>query len=306
MKVYPTARILFLGGLASLTLALSSATAQIDSRQEGADKAFTSGDWSAAAKAYDVLLMQDRNNPQNAFRYARALQETGDYEGALTWFEVARSTGFQATARIDYHMARLHAANGNPARALGHLSTMAETSGPIAGTVRNTAEFSTLADKPEFLAILEQLKPCSDPRHRQFDFWVGQWSVTPAGRPNGGAKSRIELIQNGCAVLENYNAGSFAGTSINFYDAKRDVWHQSWMSNTGNVFYAEGGLNEKGEMVLTDRDLDISTATGTINTVTWTPLESGGVRQHWQSSTDKGETWQTVFDGYYALSSSDG
>jgi hypothetical protein len=39
--------------------------------------------------------------------------------------------------------------------------------------------------------------------------------------------------------------------------------------------------------------------------ITWTPLEGGRLRQHWESSGDGGRTWKTVFDGTYARRGSD-
>jgi hypothetical protein len=33
--------------------------------------------------------------------------------------------------------------------------------------------------------------------------------------------------------------------------------------------------------------------------ITWTPNSDGSVRQHWESSTDNGKSWQTGFDGLY-------
>jgi hypothetical protein len=36
-----------------------------------------------------------------------------------------------------------------------------------------------------------------------------------------------------------------------------------------------------------------------VQRITWTPLPDGRVRQHWESTTDGGRTWSTVFDGYY-------
>jgi len=71
------------------------------------------------------------------------------------------------------------------------------------------------------------------------------------------------------------------------------------MSNSGGSVYLEGGLNEDGAMVMTDRDLPISQVAGSINLVTWTLNPDGSVRQHWQSSSDGGETWTTAFDGLY-------
>ena len=102
-------------------------------------------------------------------------------------------------------------------------------------------------------------------------------------------------------VLERYATGRFTGMSMNFYDRATGKWHQSWMSNGGGAVYLEGGLNENGEMVMTDADLPVSATTGSINRVTWTPNADGSVRQHWQVSQDGGESWATSFDGMYRL-----
>ena len=38
----------------------------------------------------------------------------------------------------------------------------------------------------------------------------------------------------------------------------------------------------------------------TVNRITWHNDEANGtVRQHWEVSSDNGDTWQTVFDGLY-------
>ena len=37
----------------------------------------------------------------------------------------------------------------------------------------------------------------------------------------------------------------------------------------------------------------------TIDRITWTPDSDDSVRQHWQQSTDRGQTWVSVFDGRY-------
>jgi hypothetical protein len=36
-----------------------------------------------------------------------------------------------------------------------------------------------------------------------------------------------------------------------------------------------------------------------VQRITWTPLAGEGLRQHWESTTDGGKTWATVFDGFY-------
>ncbi|HET9353099.1 MAG TPA: hypothetical protein VFO32_03805, partial [Sphingomicrobium sp.] len=41
---------------------------------------------------------------------------------------------------------------------------------------------------------------CTGPEHRQFDFWVGEWTVTQTGKPDVVASSLIEKLYGGCAV----------------------------------------------------------------------------------------------------------
>src|SRR5919108_895437 len=61
-----------------------------------------------------------------------------------------------------------------------------------------------------------QGKPCSAPEYRQFDFWVGEWDVkTPKGTIAG--TNRIERIEGGCALQENWRGTNNTGRSINAY-----------------------------------------------------------------------------------------
>ncbi len=63
-----------------------------------------------------------------------------------------------------------------------------------------------------------------------------------------------------------------------------------WIDVAGAPLYINGGFAE-GRMRMVDE-------AGT-SRITWTPLESGHVRQHWEQSADDGGTWTTVFDGEY-------
>jgi hypothetical protein len=139
---------------------------------------------------------------------------------------------------------------------------------------------------------------CSSAEYRQFDFWAGDWNVTQNGKQAG--TNRIDKILGGCALLENWagTGGSF-GHSLNYYDASRKVWHQTWVDNQGGPLELEGKL-EHGNMVLAGNTLDPATGAATLNRITWTPQADAKVRQHWETSADGGKTWQTAFDGLYA------
>jgi hypothetical protein len=71
---------------------------------------------------------------------------------------------------------------------------------------------------------------CGGERHRDFDFWLGDWNVLGAG---GGvtATNRIVADLEGCAVLEDWVAGNGSrGRSLNAYDATDGQWHQMWVA----------------------------------------------------------------------------
>ncbi|UCC25732.1 MAG: hypothetical protein JSU98_01290 [Gemmatimonadales bacterium] len=141
--------------------------------------------------------------------------------------------------------------------------------------------------------------PCSAPEYRAFDFWIGEWDVfSPDGRKVGA--NAIRSTMGGCVLHESYDGQQgFHGESFNSWDALRGVWHQSWMDNSGTVLLIEGGVRD-GAMVLEGTTMGADGAT-VLNRITWTVLNESGdrVRQHWQASTDGGETWTQVFDGEY-------
>ncbi len=144
----------------------------------------------------------------------------------------------------------------------------------------------------------QDTQPCTAPEYRQFDFWIGEWVVRNADRQVVG-RNVIEKRFNGCVLHEHWTgARGNTGESFNTWDARRGVWHQTWVDGSGTLLLLEGGLVD-GAMVLgqtgTGRDGNPVT-----HRITWTPLEDGRVRQHWQASRDGGESWNAVFDGYYS------
>lgn len=142
----------------------------------------------------------------------------------------------------------------------------------------------------------ERSEACSEPAHRQFDFWSGDWEVrNPAGQLVGS--NRIEIILGGCALTETWtSAGPHRGVSINFYDESTTRWHQTWIGNDGQALYLDGSW-QNGQMVLRGAGV-ARDGTKRIERITWTPNADGSVRQHWEISTD-GAEWRTVFDGKY-------
>ncbi len=140
---------------------------------------------------------------------------------------------------------------------------------------------------------------CQSAGHRQFDFWVGRWSVfTPDGKLAGD--NEIEVIEGGCALLEHWRGnGGFTGTSLNHWDPASGQWHQHWVDNQGGTLRL-AGTRVGASMVLVGTQAPSTTPGATqLQRITWTPLPDGAVRQWWQTSDDDGTHWSTAFDGRY-------
>lgn len=143
--------------------------------------------------------------------------------------------------------------------------------------------------------------PCSAPEHRQFDFWIGTWTVTGADGEVAG-ENTIGAILDGCALLEQWRGeaggGQVTGTSYNAYDARRKRWHQTWVDRNGLLLLLDGGLDGEGRMVLSG-ELPGREGGTALHRITWTPVGPDEVRQKWEASRDGGASWETVFDGTY-------
>lgn len=244
----------------SFVCGLLLAAAAAATTMEEAQQLFTDGKWAEAAAAYQAIAAREPANALVQIRLARSRAASADAAGALSalqaWF--ATGSGSYQTAMTLPELQSLHA-------------------------------------DPRFVAMMETLKPCNSPEFRQFDFWLGEWNVESPATPGSVSRNQITAINDGCAIREVYTTPvGYAGTSLNFYDAVRKAWHQTWIDNQGGALYLEGALQGTAMVLSTTTDPQ------SVNRITWTPLDDGRVRQHWEATADGGKTWTTVFDGYYS------
>jgi|SRR5579875_1832747 len=146
-----------------------------------------------------------------------------------------------------------------------------------------------------FCATPAKPPACATPEYRQFDFWIGDWDAFDIDNPQTPvARARVERILDGCVLLEDYQAASGShGQSFSIYDASRNVWHQSWVTNRGKLLVIEGALAPAG-MVLSGADRQPDGKERRVRG-TWKPV-TGGVRETAVASTDGGKTWVLWFD----------
>lgn len=151
-------------------------------------------------------------------------------------------------------------------------------------------------------------KPCAgEPRSAQFDYWLGEWDVRPFGAaPDGPAhQNSVTLEQDGCVLQEHWqsapDAGNhrYTGTSFSVFDAKRGVWHQTWVDNVGGLALFEGRADGQGDIVLEQVPPAGGAATTPRARMGYHRLGDGSVRQLVERSTDGGATWTTTIDLHY-------
>ena len=139
---------------------------------------------------------------------------------------------------------------------------------------------------------------CCTETHAEFDFWIGNWTVT---NPNGSLAGTnvIDKIQDNCILRENWTSATpgVTGTSNNFYNASKQQWEQIWVDNQGGSLHLKG--NRFGNKMILKTDV-AKNQNGELfhHRVTWTKNDDGTVRQYWETITnDKDIT--VAFDGLY-------
>jgi hypothetical protein len=135
---------------------------------------------------------------------------------------------------------------------------------------------------------------CAAPTYRQFDFWLGDWDVFDSHSQAKVARVHVTRTLEDCVLLEEYRGSDgHEGQSFSIYDGPRGVWHQTWVTNRGQLLVIEGNLRA-GAMELSGSE---RLADGTVRLVrgSWQPSHDG-VREVAVRSTDGGKTWTEWFD----------
>ena len=136
---------------------------------------------------------------------------------------------------------------------------------------------------------------CRSLPYRQFDFWLGQWSVHLADGQVAGSNS-IRASEDGCLITERWQgARGSNGYSMNFYQPGSGLWRQVWVSRD-SVIEIGGGL-EDGSMSLGGEIVYPASGERLPFRGLWTPLEDGRVRQFFEEQ--RGNKWQPWFEGFY-------
>lgn len=146
-------------------------------------------------------------------------------------------------------------------------------------------------------------KPCSSPEASQFDFWIGDWTLTWNDSLHG--TNKIEKMFGNCTVHENFSDPKmgYLGQSWSVYNANYKRWEQTWVDNQGGYIALTGG-KVGDSLILTTAEQTVPlkmSATGKlISRMVFYNIKSNSFDWNWESSTNSGDTWKPNWKIHYA------
>jgi tetratricopeptide (TPR) repeat protein len=269
-----------------------------------AGAAYDAKNWSEAAKLYGQIV-QAAPNPRAWYRLGVSLNKAGEKDKAIEAFEKGRASGL-APQFAELGMATVFASKKDKEKAFEYLEKAAQDGLSQPDQLSADADLAALKSDPRFARILEQVtrnqKPCAyAAENRQFDFWLGEWSVVTSQGETPTGDSRIELILGDRVVQENWtSAGNigYSGKSYNIYNTALKRWEQYWVDNTGGNIFFYGGLKDGAMDYWTD-EIPQPDGTKLKRHLQFIKLGPDKVRQFSQGSNDGGKTWFVEYDFTY-------
>jgi hypothetical protein len=78
------------------------------------------------------------------------------------------------------------------------------------------------------------------PERQQFDYWLGDWTITYPGAP-GGSTSKVYLRLDKCVLVETWDGGrGHKGENVFAYSSDDGSWHGMFADNQGRVHVFKG------------------------------------------------------------------
>lgn len=146
-------------------------------------------------------------------------------------------------------------------------------------------------------AVTPQRPPgCSSAESRQFDFWLGEWDVSPTTSTTGVivAESSITLTDQGCVILEEWRPfGGAHGHSINIFDAIERRWRQAWADATGRRTEYAGAVDTSGVLRFDNLSPTEAGAAPGRRRMNFQRIDENTVRQ-WGDVYDEGAQFWTI------------
>ena len=128
-----------------------------------------------------------------------------------------------------------------------------------------------------------------------FDFWLGEWQVSwDEGRSRG--RNSITREYGGSVIYERFDGRpglELIGMSVSVYREDADRWFQTWVDDSGNYFPLHGGMEDGSMVLLCEKQ---GPRGGLTYRMRFSDIEDDRFAWSWQSSTDGGDTWSSLWE----------
>ena len=143
----------------------------------------------------------------------------------------------------------------------------------------------------------QEVCPCCTEPYRQFDFWLGQWSVYDTTGQLAG-NNTIQKIEGNCIISESWKGvkGS-SGRSYSYFDRRDSTWNQTWVDSGGGSLILKGQGGD-GQIILKG-PLKNGPKGKYYDQITWQLQEDSTVTQIWKIYDEGGNVNKTLFYGLY-------
>lgn len=273
---------------------------------EVADSFYFASDWSNAEKLYKQLLKDTSTNSVEWQRSGFSYYNLGKFDDALVNFEKAEKNNPPAAMQpyLYSRMAKVYGAKKDREKTLEYLDKAVAAGYFNLKELDTSKEFIALQNDPKFKDLRTKtyntLYPCHTNAHaREFDFWAGEWDVYATGTKTLVGHSVVQIISEGCALLENWDGSNSSGKSINFIDPNTNKWKQSWSGSyaNGNQEFVNGEYKDSAmRFEFETKDAQGKKIIGRFIFYNQGPDQ---VRQFNETSNDDGKTWTTSYDFTY-------
>ena len=135
------------------------------------------------------------------------------------------------------------------------------------------------------------------PPEKQFDFWLGEWDVS-WGEGQGGI-NRVDKILDGKVIREQFDgnpAMPFRGMSLSVYDARAELWRQTWVDTEGNYWSFNGRFEDGRTTLSTEVEDDGKPA---LLRMVFFNIAADKLDWHWERSEDGGKSWELRWHIHY-------
>ena len=232
----------------------------------------------------------------------------GDYAGAIKLYQKSLELDYPKNIRwiVYSRMARSYARLKDAGHSLQALDSAFANGYFNAYELETLEDYNPIRKDQRFQSFFNKAystnyKCSTDPKSREFDFWIGEWNVYPTGGYRRSGRSVIQRTDGGCTIVENWTSLnsplSYTGKSLNFFNQATGAWQQYWRGSAGDYLFSDEGVYKDGAMRFKIKNKD---AKGEfIANFIFYNQGPDRVRQFQERSYDSGKTWQTSLDLTY-------